>query len=230
MESTYSNREHTPRQKSEQDLFKIVKSTVDAGGVAVIPAFAVGRSAEILAVLASFKPRFPVYLDGMARDATEILTHYPELLRNPHIIHEAMDLATPLYSDDERSDAVNKPCAIVTTGGTLDGGPVVSYIKRLYSQPDCSLIFVGFQPPKTAGRYLLDTGRFVSAEFDLAVKMSIHTLDFSAHAGRTQLLNFVKKMRPAQVVCMHGDHCERFATELRSRYGVDATAPKNGES
>ena len=65
--------------------------------------------------------------------------------------------------------------------------------------------------------------------FDLAVKMNIHHLDFSAHAGRTQLLEFVQKIRPEKVIAVHGDHCERFATELRGRFSVDAIAPKLGE-
>jgi Cft2 family RNA processing exonuclease len=90
-------------------------------------------------------------------------------------------------------------------------------------------VFTGFQIPRTAGRYLLDTGRYVADEVDLAVKMAIHSLDFSAHSGRTQLLEFVNKIRPKNVICMHGDYCERFATELKGRFGIETVAPKTGD-
>ena len=111
----------------------------------------------------------------------------------------------------------------------LDGGPAVSYIKHLYTKPECAIILTGFQAPKTGGRYLVDTGRFVNEDMDLAVKMSVHQLDFSAHSGRTQLMEFVQKIRPDKVIAIHGDNCERFATEIRGRFGIDAVAPKIGE-
>ncbi len=229
MENTYSNRDHPPRNETEKKLIETVQNTISNGGIALIPVFAVGRAAEILMVLHSAKPDYPIYIDGMAREATDIILHYPELLRDPTALKRAMDKVIPLYSDDERRDAIKKPCAIVTTGGCLDGGPGVMYMRHLYGRPECGLLFTGFQIPRTAGRYLLDTGRFVMEDVDLAVKMNIQTFDFSAHAGRTQLLDFVKNIRPKQVVCMHGDYCDRFATELKSRFGIDAIAPHIGD-
>lgn len=228
-ESTYASRDHEPRADVERKLVELVHDTIGNDGIAIIPVFAVGRAAEILMVLHSAKPGYPVYIDGMARDASEIILHYPELLRDPKALQAAMDKVVPLHSEDERAHALKSPCAIITTGGCLDGGPAVGYIRRLYSRPECSLIFTGFQIPRTAGRYLLDTGRFVMEDVDLAIKMGVHSLDFSAHSGRTQLLDFVKKIRPGTVICMHGDYCERFATEIHGRFGIPASAPKNGD-
>ncbi|MBU4123978.1 MAG: hypothetical protein KKI14_00705, partial [Nanoarchaeota archaeon] len=110
-----------------------------------------------------------------------------------------------------------------------DGGPAIQYIRNLWSNNKNSLTFVGFQIPKTAGRYLLDTGRFVNEETDLKLKMQVNSLDFSAHADRNDLFKFINKIQPEKVVCMHGDNCQRFAQELRSR-GFNAIAPKNGET
>jgi len=230
MESTYSDRDHQPREETEKGLINAVKDTVANGGIALVPVFAVGRAAEILLVLHSSKPDYPIYLDGMAREATEIALRYPELLRDPKALTEAVNNTTPLYTDEERTAALNRPCAIVTTGGMLEGGPVVFYLKRLHMRPECALLYTGFQAPRTAGRYLLDTNRFVTAEVDMAVKMRIDKFDFSAHAGRNELFDLVKKMSPNHVVCIHGDNCERFATELRGRFGVEAEAPKVGET
>jgi len=231
MESTYSNRDHPERAQTERDFYKTVKDTIDNDGIALIPAFAVGRAAEVLMVLSAFKSKFPIYMDGMAKQATSITLRYPELLRNAGELEKAINGCSLISSDQEREKALKKPCAIITTGGCIDGGPAVYYLKRLWNREDCSLIFTGFQIPKTAGRYLLDTGRYVTEDVDLKMKMGIKHFDFSAHCGRSQLFEFVKKIRPKKVVCIHGENCERFATELNGRFeGIEAVAPHAGDT
>lgn len=229
MESTYASRDHPDRKETEKKFFEYVRDTVLNDGIALIPVFAVGRAAEILMILDQFKAEFPIYLDGMAKQATEIILKYPEFIKNPKALKKALEDVRHIHSNDERSKIVKKPCAIVTTGGMLEGGPVVQYIKYLYNNDQSSIIMTGFQIPKTAGRYLLDTGRFVNEETDLKLKMNIVNLDFSAHSGRSDLFNFVNKISPEKIICMHGDSCERFAKELKSR-GFDAVAPHNGDA
>jgi len=229
LESTYSNRNHPDRRETEKKFFEAIQGTIANGGVAVLPCFAVGRSAEILMILDSFKSNFPIYLDGMAKEATQIALDYPEFIKDPKALRKALDDVKPIYSNDERKKIVKEPCAIVTTSGMLEGGPSVLYVKYLYDNIESSIIFTGFILPRTAGRYLVDTGRFVTEGFDLKIKMGIHQYDFSAHSGRDDLFNFVNKIKPGKIVCIHGDNCERFATELRGR-GFDAVAPKNGET
>jgi putative mRNA 3-end processing factor len=229
LESTYSNRNHPDRKETEKKFFEAIQSTIANEGVAVLPCFAVGRAAEILMILDSFKADFPIYLDGMAKEATEIALNYPEFIKDPKALKKALDDVKPIYSNDERKKIVKEPCAIVTSSGMLEGGPSVLYVKYLYDNIESSIIFTGFILPRTAGRYLVDTGRFVTEGFDLKIKMGIHTFDFSAHTGRDDLFEFVNNIKPEKVVCIHGDNCERFATELRGR-GFDAIAPKNGET
>jgi putative mRNA 3-end processing factor len=228
LESTYSNRNHPDRRETEKKFFETIEATIANEGVAVLPCFAVGRAAEVLMILDSFKANFPIYLDGMAKEATEIALKYPELIKNPEALRKAVEDVKPIYSNDERKKIVKEPCAIVTSSGMLEGGPSVMYIKYLYDNIESSIIFTGFIIPRTAGRYLVDTGRFVTEGFDLKIKMGIHTFDFSAHSGRDDLFEFVNKIKPEKVVCIHGDNCERFATELRGR-GFDAIAPKIGD-
>lgn len=228
MESTYSNRDHPPRKETEKSFFEAVQGTVANEGVAVIPSFAIGRAAELIMILDSFKPDFPIYLDGMARSATEISLDHPEFLRNAKELKKAFKRLKLVETDNQRKKIIKKPCAIVTTSGLLEGGPSVRYVKSLYNNVESSIIFTGFMIPKTAGRYLMDTGRFVTEGFDLKIKMNIQKFDFSAHAGREDLFEFVNKVNPEKVICMHGDYCERFASELRGR-GFDAIAPKNGD-
>jgi putative mRNA 3-end processing factor len=229
LESTYSNRNHPDRKETEKKFFEAIQGTISNEGVAVLPCFAVGRAAEILMILDSFKANFPIYLDGMAKEATEIALKYPEFIKDPKALKKALDDVKLIYSNDERKKIVKEPCAIVTSSGMLEGGPSVMYIKYLYDNIESSIIFTGFILPRTAGRYLVDTGRFVTEGFDLKIKMGIHTFDFSAHSSRDNLFDFVNKIRPEKVICLHGDYCERFATELRGR-GFDAIAPKNDDT
>jgi len=228
METTYSSREHPGRAQSEKELVKLVNSTVRKGGIALIPSFAI-RAPEILLILYKNNVKHPIYLDGMAKTSAEIALKNPKFLRNSIDLKKALQQTTVIKNHLDRTDAIKKPGIIVTTGGCLDGGPIVHYIKHLYSRKDCSLILTGYQIPKTAGRYLVDTGRLVNEEVDLKLAMPIHQLDFSGHAGRKELLRFVKNIRPKTIICIHGDHCQRFATELRGRYKIEAIAPKAGD-
>jgi putative mRNA 3-end processing factor len=228
LESTYSNRNHPDRKETEKRFFETIEGTIANEGVAVIPTFAVGRAAEILMILDSFKSNFPIYLDGMAKTATEIALSYPEFIGNPKALRKALEDVKLIYSNDERKKIINEPCAIVSSSGMLEGGPSVRYIKYLYDNSESSINFTGFLIPRTAGRYLVDTGRFVTEGFDLKIKMSINQFDFSAHSDRTNLFDFVNKIKPKKVFCIHGDYCERFAQELKGR-GFDAVAPRNGD-
>lgn len=228
MESTYANRDHPPRKETEKKFFEYITGTIANEGIALIPVFAIGRAAEILMVLGSLKLDFPVYLDGMTREATRITLDYPEFIRDPKALRKALKNVQLIYTANERRKIVKEPCAIVTSAGMLEGGPVVSYIKYLYNTPESSLTFTGFQVPRTAGRYLLDTGRFVLEDVDLKLKMSINHLDFSAHSGRSDLFDVAHKINPEKIICLHGEHCQRFAQELRGR-GFDAIAPHNND-
>jgi len=227
-ESTYASREHPNRSETEKKLWEIVSDTISNEGTALIPAFAVGRSAEILLTIDSFRPKFPVYLDGMARQATEIALAHPETVRDSKALTRAMNNVRIIRNQNERKEALSQPCAIITTGGCIDGGPAAHYIRHLWSDEKNTMIFVGYQIPKTAGRYLLDTGRYVTDDADLKLKMKIEQLDFSGHVDRNDLFNFVNKLNPKKVICMHGDNCQRFAKELQGR-GFDAIAPKMGD-
>ncbi len=228
MENTYSSREHPQRAKVEKEMFRTVKKTVSEGGIAIIPSFS-SRAADILMSLYKNNVQFPIYLDGMAKAAVEITLNNSKFVRHSIELKKALSKVHSVRSHFEKARLVQQPCAIVTTGGCLDGGPVVEYLKRLYMRTDCSLILTGFQIPGTAGRYLLDTGRYVTQDMDMKLKMPIYQYDLSGHAGRKELLDFVKKLRPKTVICMHGDYCEKFATEIRGRFGIEAIAPKNGE-
>ena len=135
---------------------------------------------------------------------------------------------TKIHKNKERDKIIKEPGIIVTTSGMLNGGPVVHYLEKLHDNENCSLVLTGFQVPGSAGRILLDTGKFVTEENEFKVNCKTHFIDLSAHAGREELLKYIKSVDPKKVLVMHGDQCEKFSQELKDM-GYDSYAPKRGE-
>jgi putative mRNA 3-end processing factor len=223
IDSTYSDREHPDRKREEKELVKMIEETISDNHPAIVAAFAVGRAQEILLILAKHGISYPLFMDGMAKKATTIINRYKKYLRESEDLEEALKFVTYVKGRMRRR-LVKEAACIITTSGMLTGGPVVKYIEKLYKKEKASLILTGWQIEGTPGRILLETGRFIHENLDLEVKMRVKRFDFSAHAGRKGLFEFVKKLNPEKVFCVHGDHTEEFAEELR-REGFDAVAP-----
>ena len=223
IEGTYSDRQHPDRKREEKELVKMIEETISDNHPAIVAAFAVGRAQEILLILAKHGISYPLFMDGMAKKATTIINRYKKYLREPEDLEEALKFVTYVKGRMRRK-LVKEAACIITTSGMLTGGPVVKYIEKLYKKEKASLILTGWQIEGTPGRILLETGRFIHENLDLEVKMRVKRFDFSAHAGRRGLFDFVKKINPEKVFCVHGDHTEEFAEELR-REGFDAVAP-----
>ena len=230
MESTYGSREHPPRDEQEKKLAQAVRDTMDGGGTAMVPCFAVGRAQEVLLILQKYGlDEYPIYLDGMAVAATKIIMKYPELIRDSRKMNEILSRTKMVYNNKQRAGIVKKPSIIVTTSGMLNGGPIAYYLERLHERMDCSLTMTGFQVPGSAGHNLLNTGRYVTETDDMNIKCKVNFIDLSAHAGRSDLFDYVKDMDPEKVFVIHGDSCKKFAGELKER-GYDAHAPELDET
>jgi putative mRNA 3-end processing factor len=225
-ESTYSYMNHPPRKELEDRLRQIVQETLYNNGIAIIPAFAVGRTQELLMILADLG--FPIYIDGMGISATERILMYPEYLKDAKGLKKAFGEAHTIKKAHERDQILSDPCIIITTAGMLNGGPVGHYIKKLHNRTDCSLIFSGYQVKGTAGRTLMDTGVYTNGDLSVKPKMHMEFLDFSAHTDHDHLLEFYEKVNPGKIVLIHGEKANEFAHELTEK-GFDAVAPRNGE-
>lgn len=225
-ESTYAERNHPDREKLEDQLEEKIQEIHYSNGHVILPSFAIGRTQELLIML--YELGFPIYLDGMGIKATDITLRHPHFLRHPQKLKKAFSYAHKIRDKKGRENALKRPSIIITTAGMLNGGPVHYYIKKLWNRPDCSLLLTGYQVEDTTGRRLLDTGRFRTADTDLKLRMHYEYLDFSAHADRDHLLQFLEKASPKKVILVHGSSTPKFAEELK-RKGFDAVAPKNGE-
>ena len=227
-ESTYSDVEHKSRGRIEERFAESVKTTLWEGGTVVVPAFAIGRTQEMLMVCEASD--IPCYVDGMGKGVTEMLRRHPEFLRDADALRRAKSHARFVTGrDGQRERIADDNAAIVTTSGMLSGGPAMTYIPAVRSNPTNKIALTGYQVEGTPGRELLETG---SAEIDgrvMPVAAQVESYDFSAHADRDGLRSFLDAYRDAAVLVNHGDRCGDFAAELRGD-GYDAAAPELGET
>ncbi|WP_319507065.1 MBL fold metallo-hydrolase [uncultured Methanolobus sp.] len=228
-ESTYFGDEHPPRREVEKEFIDSVQDTLNIGGSVIIPAFAIGRTQEILMLLDAYDIR--AYVDGMGVEAYKIMLRHPEYLHNPTHLKKAFDNAT-LVSGHKRNKIKLESSVIVTTAGMLNGGPVLYYINKLYKDPKSKIILTGYQVEGTNGRMVMDTGNIDNDGIIQHLKPKIEQYDFSAHSGDRELKEMVRDFcdrGTEHVFTMHGDNCEGFADWVKEEIGVEAFAPELGE-
>ncbi|HJP87714.1 MAG TPA: MBL fold metallo-hydrolase [Candidatus Limnocylindrales bacterium] len=231
-ESTYGGREHEPEAEAIQMLGEVVRATHDAGGVLLIPSFAIGRTQEVVwqldRLIDEHKiPMLPLYLDSpMAQKASDIYRRHPEfydeqtakLLREgdtpldyPHqTITKSMD-------DSKAIEHAARPYMIVASNGMLTGGRVVSHLRNLIDDPKATILFVGYQGVGTLGAHLQQGARTVKLDGQVRqVRCRVRSISgFSAHADESELLDWLRHFTdgrakgspgyPRTVFLVHGD-------------------------
>ncbi|SES90580.1 putative mRNA 3-end processing factor [Methanococcoides vulcani] len=228
-ESTYFNEDHPSRKETEREFIDSLKDTLDMGGNVLIPAFAIGRTQEILMVLSDHG--IPCYVDGMGVGIYKLLMNHPDYLKNPAHLKHAFDNAT-FVKGRKRSKVPLHGSVIVTTAGMLNGGPVLYYINQLYKDAKSKIMLTGYQVEGTNGRMMLDTGIIDNDGIIQQVRMKVEKYDFSSHCGDRELKQLVKKFCDKggeKVFTMHGENAEDFATWVNEEIGAEGYAPANGE-
>lgn len=229
VESTYFGENHPPRKETEELFIESVLETLDMGGMALIPAFAIGRTQEILLLLDAFGIR--PYVDGMGKEVYKILKKYPEYLKTPELLEKAFRNAIPV-KEHKRNKVLEEPSVIVTTAGMLNGGPILYYLNKLYKDRNSKLLLTGYQVEGTNGRLAAEKG-FIELNGEiLNLKPKVEQYDFSAHCGDLELKQLVKDFcnkGTERVFVMHGGKTEAFAAWISEEIGVEAYAPANGD-
>ena len=225
-ESTYADVSHDPRSAVESRFVESVRTTLWEGGTVVVPAFAIGRTQELMLVCAAHD--IDCYVDGMGTDVTRMFRRHPAFLRDADAMARAKSNARFVTGrDGQRKRIAAEPTVIITTAGMLSGGPAMTYVPEICANPVNKLCFSGYQVEGTPGREIIETK---SAEIDgrhVQVSAQVEQYDFSAHADREGLETFLDSYKDVPLFINHGDRCEAFAAELTAE-GFEATAPDIG--
>jgi len=232
MESTYASTDHPERNALEREFVAKVKEVVEGGGTALVPAFAVGRSQEIISVLRAQNYEGPIYLDGMAREATKIMAGFPKYIKNYDEFRKVAKSVKIVKGIREREKVLKNPGVVVSPAGMLRGGAVMYYLENIVKDHKNGIFLVSFQIPGTPGRVLLDTGKIPLNGKLVDVGDMTHFFDFSAHSGRKELIDFVKMLNGgAKVILIHGEPSTTLAfRDTLLDMGIDAVAANNGDS
>ena len=229
IESTYFGKDHTPRNILEERFIASIKETVDNGGKALIPAFSIGRTQEIMLILK--KHGLHAYVDGMGVDVYNIIKRSPEYMRDFDKL-KTMFTSSSMVKPEQREEIINEPGIIVTSAGMLNGGPVLYYISMVYDDPKSKIHLTGYQAEGTNGRKAMESGYIENRSDIYHLNCGVELYDFSAHSGDSQLKELVKKFcdnGTEMVIPVHGDNTKGFSEWIKEEMDVDSIAPKNGE-
>ena len=232
IESTYATVEHTPREECEKTLIETVNDVVEGGGLALIPAFSVGRSQEILCILHKNKFKGDISLDGMSRTATKLIASRPEELREPKLLRDAMARVKWIQGERDRKKAINRPGVVISSSGMLTGGASTYYMEKVRNRPKDAVILVSYQVPGTPGRIMMDEGKYGPPGELKKVKCRVEWIDFSSHCGKIGLMELVKAVKGnPKFLCVHGEaaSCVDFAERIKHETGHEAFAPSISE-
>jgi metallo-beta-lactamase family protein len=244
MESTYGNRNHRPFAATLDELRAIFAAAAEGAGNILIPAFAVGRTQDLLFLLSKHQrefglERWQVYLDSpMAIEATELYWRHSTLQRAPLLgADERTRLAVTAAQttdDSRRINAIESGAIVIAGSGMCSGGRILHHLKYNLWRPECHVVIVGFQAQGTLGRRLVDGAPYVRLWGEtIKVAAKIHTVGgLSAHADQAGLVAWYGAFADRPPVCLvHGESGaqQALAAKLRSTYGVDARIPARGD-
>lgn len=223
IEGTYGGRVHPNRNDTERDFLNKIAEVNDRGGTVLIPSFATGRTQEIMLLLRNLG--YDMWVDGMSRSVTNLYMDYPEYVRDYKKLKAAKRKFKEVRNPSMRQHA-KRAEVIVTTGGMMDGGPVLNYLREFRDNPKNAILMVGYQAEDTNGRMLLEHGSVMMDGEPVKVACEVKKYDFSAHADHQQLVDFVHACNPNNVIIMHSETRELFLPDLE-KYNV--ILPKTGE-
>jgi metallo-beta-lactamase family protein len=253
VESTYGNREHAPHDEAIEELVTAITEVASDEGVLLVPAFAIGRTQEVIWVLDHLVrekriPRVPLYLDSpMASRATIVYHDHPEtydeetagLLRSGDSpLNYPGQQFTDTVEESKTIRHAKRPIMVVAASGMLTGGRIMHHLKDFLPDPKCTLLFIGYQGEGTLGRHLQNggkTARIDGQEVDVRCRVRVIS-GFSAHADQHELeawlTHFASDDKPRKIFIVHGDPdaADAFAGRIRSDLGMDAHIPKHRET
>jgi metallo-beta-lactamase family protein len=251
LESTYGDRRHPDPSTTEDLLVDAVRRTADRGGRLLVPAFAVGRTQELVATFDALCEAgrvcdLPIYVDSpMARAATRVFVEHPECF-DSNTRHAFKSRSGAPFgfqrlryvSSVEESKSLNEvdgPCAIIAASGMCEGGRILHHLRHGLGDARNTVLFVGYQAEHTLGRRLREGADEVNILGDrIRRRAEVAGIDgFSAHADQQEISDWVARLdpMPRRIFLVHGDlaPAEALAQVLRQRTGAQVSIPEKGE-
>lgn len=255
VESTYGDREHDSSEEANAKLEDTVNETCQRGGKVIVPAFAIGRTQELVYRLhklvesGDISSDLPVFVDSpLAIDATGIYRLHPEaydeeianfLLEDVHNDPFGFDMMyyTRSTAQSKELNLLREPAVIISASGMAEAGRVLHHLKNNVEDSRNTILIVGWQAPHTLGRRIVEKQpklKILGDEYRL--KAQVVTIDgFSAHADRSELLDWTGHItkRPRHTYVVHGEEAAslRFAEALAQEQGFpNVHVPELGQS
>lgn len=250
IESTYGNRFHEDQAQKVELLRNLIKESFHSGGNLVIPAFAIGRTQDLLYHLRELFnqgaiPRVPVYIDSpMAVSATEIYRDNPDCYdedtlrlfaahRSPFEFPNLSFIRTT--EESKRLNETAKAAIIIAASGMCEAGRILHHLKHNLWRPEAHILFVGYQAEGTLGRRLLEGAKVVKIMGEAVnVQAEIHSIGgFSAHADQNGLMDWLSgfSTKPRNLFIVHGENSaqQELAGLVRRKLGWEPIIPRLGE-
>lgn len=257
MESTYGGRVHPPMVETEKEFEQAIDQTYARGGKILIPAFAVGRTQQIVYSLnklyneRELPPKLPVYVDSpLAVNVTDVFRLHPEAYSEA--AQEYLEKQDPdgdlfgfprLYyvrttEDSKALNTIREPMIIISASGMAEFGRILHHLKNNIEDGRNTVVIVGWQAPETLGRRLVEGAREVrifGEEYERRAQVVVLN-GFSGHADHPGLVNWVRnfsKRRPQKIFLVHGEipAQEALAKSLKDELGYkDVFIPALHES
>jgi len=247
METTRGNRQVPPgftREGEIDRLTKAIQRVLARKGSVLIPTFALGRTQEILALLALLMQRGelepqPIYIGGLGRVFTEIydLESHRAHRNHPDLqLHEALNLVVLDQKQMEKMRLGGGRIFVITAGMMSENTAAHNLAVRMIGDEEQAIFFVGYTDPDTPGGRLKaskpgETFIFSPSAGEVTHRCEVQDFDLTAHANREELLAFVGQVEPRAVLLSHGEADSRnwFETEIRNRYpNIKVIQPQPG--
>jgi metallo-beta-lactamase family protein len=250
MESTYGNRLHQPVGPVKNKLANLVNRTVRRGGHIVMPAFAVGRTQQVVMLLhelieAKAIPDIPIFVDSpLAVNVTDVFRNHEEEWDD-----EAREFATH-YQDPfgwrrlryirtvEESKALNglrMPFIVISASGMCEAGRVLHHLKNSVEDPRNLVLITGFQAQNTLGRAIVEKQPEVKVFGEpMRLRAEVDSIgELSGHADQRELIEWMEPATPTlkKVFLVHGEPAaqETLKDEIEKRYHIDVICPQRGD-
>jgi metallo-beta-lactamase family protein len=251
LESTYGDRIHAPLGHVAEALAEIINRTAGRGGKIIVPAFAVGRTQQLVLILHQLMnahriPSIPVFVDSpLAINVTEVFRRHPECF-SEEVNRFLTDGQDPFgfrrltyvreVSESKKLNDLHGPCVIISASGMCEAGRILHHLRNNIEDPRNTVLITGFQAEHTLGRKILEKRAEVPIFGEpVPLRAEVCSLDeLSAHADQKELIDWLRPIAQGlkKVFLVHGETAQgaALAQLITHEYGVEAVQPARGDS